>query len=273
MNLKSFFLYLVIGILGCNSSKSQVISDARNLGMAGIGLQQPNNFSTFYNPANFSDTSKFSGLGLSINLPFSVNNLSSGLIRFNRVDKSSSISVGFGGFYHHNYSSLSFFDIAYGLKVFKRVSLGIQIGYERLEVLRYSVLGNIRPKLGFKANLSDKVNIQTTYNNTYYVNASEVDRNNADNEINVGLEFKSRDHLCFYTQSNFSTINRNSLQIGAKYIGNPHFDFYAGYQTFPQSIGIGFAYRKNKIVYVLGLNYQSVLGTTPASNFEYYWQK
>ncbi len=262
---KIIVLSLVILFVGnLKAGNENFTIGARQAGMGGCGLTIRDVWGSQHNQANLAFIDQYS-FGAYYENKFLLKETSlksfAGAIPVGNAGCFGIVGNQFG---YTNYNQLKV-GLAYGRKIAKDFSAGLQLNYNALRLGDiYGSKKSFTAEFGINTKLIDKLTFAA---HAYNVSRSLLTKTNNEfipTTVRFGLEYKFSDAVFALVESE-STINqKTNIKFGVEYNLKQKFYLRTGLNTNPFLLSFGFGYNYKSVFVDVATAYHQVLGFTPA---------
>lgn len=269
MNTSRFIVYLSVFLL--ISPHTYSILPTNGIGSKATALGQTsvcqNDFwSQFNNQAGIAHNDNFM-LGSFYENRFLLKSLSTKAVGFLIPLNHSSLGANIIHYGDALYSEMNI-GIAYGRKLSKNLSAGIQIDYFTIRQANgYGNKNNITFEVGFIYQVDDKMKIGGHFYNPFSI-SNKTEEIILPEIYRLGLEYLIDNNLFAYVEFQNNNQLGSSCHFGLEYLWNS-IAIRTGYATNPDQLSFGIGFKLKKLQLDISSSLHQFLGVTPQFSFSY----
>jgi len=264
-------LFLVLSILSFGAGEHWTIG-GRAAALGGTSLTASDEWSVFNNQAGLAWCRDFSA-GLYYENRYLLKELSLDAIEVTIPEGKGAFGISFRYFGCSLYSEMNT-GVAYGMRLMKRFSVGIQVDYFRLHIADgFKDINGISCEMGLQFRASDHLWLGFHVANPVPEKLSSLTTDRIPTLMRFGLSW----HIIEGLQSNIEVekdlINKPGLNAGIEYRPSKSLIVRLGFLTNPETFTFGFGINFGNIQFDLASSYHMVLGYSPQASVLYNFGK
>jgi len=259
------FVFVLFFVAQINA---QNFMGARSNGVSNASVTYADNWSQFSNQAGIADVNELT-LSAGFQNAYFIKELSTNAIAFALPTKSGTFGVNYTYFGYTKFNQNKF-GLAYGKKLGKRISAGIQINYLYTHIEgEYGSQGMATGEIGIITEPIDDFFLAAHVSNFWRAEYSSPD------DIYLPMRFKFGASYLLYKTALLSAEVEKDLDLpvifrsGLEYNMLDKFYLRFGIATNPMLFSFGFGYRMNPFNVDIAFSKHPILGYSPAISLEY----
>ncbi len=265
------FLFFLL-ILAAYPQYDGSYAGARQAGMGGAAVTLHDTWSVLNNPAGLSFAENISA-GIFYENRYVMKEFSSRGMAVQVPTESGNFGFGFTYFGFSLYNEKRF-TLAYGRKLFPRLSAGLSFDYLHTQLEDEKALfsgsrGVITFQAGLQAQLSDKVRLAFSLFNPYMAQLSEYENEKIPAIARFGVSYKPDDKFLLIAEAEQNLKHDLRFKAGAGYNLHKKIVLRGGIKTNPAEYTMGIGMELNGFVFDISTAYHLVLGNSPHGSFIY----
>lgn len=246
-------------------AQSPFTQGSRSASLASSNVTLVDEWSTINNVGATGRLDRFS-IGLSSENKFLISELLSNSLVCNVPLKKGVLSGSLLQFGMNNYIEYQA-GLSYGLALSDKISAGVRMGYQGVDLGRYGSSGALVADIGFLAKLHDQLDLGFSVKNLNRAKYSRMLPDRIDTEFALGINYKIGEEFTSMITL-FKTVNNPlSVRVGAEYSLNEIFALRGGVSGKPLQGSFGLGMKWNWIQINAGSSYQQVMGWAPHLGF------
>ncbi len=164
--------------------------------------------------------------------------------------------------------------IGYSLKLVDRLSIGVQMNYQGLQLgSNYGSKNNITAEVGIYADISEKLKFGASVFNLGRTRLATFQDERITTLVRMGLAYHLSQKVLFLIETEKNIYYKLRLKGAFEYQPIKKFFLRGGIATQPIELAFGFGYRFKTIQLDLGSSYHQLIGWSPHISLTYKFEK
>ncbi len=236
--------------------------------LANASLAETDLWSAFNNPAGLAGLTNPTA-GIFIENKFNIGELNLGAFALALPVKSGSFALDIYSFNNSIIYSYQKFGFAYGMKLGKRLTAGVQLNYLRTHFESYGNTSAFCGELGLQFKITDKVMVASHIFNPTASSYSDYKEERIPTIMRVGLKTGISPNLDLAFELENGSESGLNLKGGLDYSLSDKFEMLVGVASNPFTNTFGLVFSTSRLKFVFAFQYLQVLGPTPSLSADY----